>query len=82
MSNIEDVQDIEFSDDEEVTWLDAKGYTMRFGKHKNKTLEEMIKTKTLRMALKYYLGWDDLREEARANIEVALAYYEGLKGSK
>ncbi len=69
----------EFSDNCELTWQEAKSYQLRFGECKGRTLSSMIKTKKRRNLLKYYIGWDLLRDDARENIRVALEHYATLK---
>ena len=72
--------DVEFSDDEgPVTWSKAKSFKIRFGKHKGKTMEAMIKTKNRRAYLVYLMDWKDIRPETRDNIDITLAEYERLK---
>jgi hypothetical protein len=61
----------EFSDEETVTWEQARGFVLKFGKFKGLSLEEMIKTKDRRWLLRFYLGWDKLRDDARESIRAA-----------
>jgi hypothetical protein len=69
----------DFSDGEGVTWEQARRFKVRFGKYSGRKLEDMIKTKKRRALLKYYIGWDKLRDDARANIRVALDHYSEMK---
>ena len=69
----------EFSGDEGVTWEQARRFKLKFGKYSGRRLQEMIKTKKRRALLKYYIGWDKLRDDARENIRVALEHYSEMK---
>ena len=69
----------EFSGDEGVTWEQARRFKLRFGKYSGRRLQDMIKTKKRRALLKYYIGWDKLRDDAREHIRVALDHYSEMK---
>ena len=58
--------------DEGVTWEQARRFKLRFGKYSGRRLQDMIKTKKRRALLKYYIGWDKLRDDARENIRLPL----------
>lgn len=76
---------MEFSDDEEVMPQQEAGEhswehtTLRFGKWRDHTLGDMIKTSKKRSYLKYLLKWDKLYEDLRQDINTALAIYEDAK---
>jgi hypothetical protein len=70
---------VDFSDDEEVQWQDFK---LSFGKHRGKTLAQMIQTTQSRDYLRYLLRWDDLRAETRRPIQAALDHYTQLRSTK
>ena len=67
------------SDDTEVTWENARRFKLKFGHYKGKRLQDMIKTKKRRRTLRYYMGWDKLRDNARDHIRAALDHYTGMK---
>ena len=60
-------------------WNDAKEYRLKIGRHKGKTLGEMIATRRTRTYLEYLLKWDDLRPFTRKGIETSLAHYQQIK---
>ena len=74
--------DFESSDDEQLAWADAQKYKLPFGEFSGLTLLEMLQTGKRRHKLRYYLQWDKLRPVAKANIEVALKFYQSLKLKK
>jgi len=69
----------EFSGDEGVTWEQARRFNLRFGKYSGRKLEDMIKTKMRRALLISCFGWDELRDDAREKIRVALEHYSEMK---
>jgi hypothetical protein len=71
----------DFSDNENVTWEQARNFKLLFGKFKGLELQDMIKTKDRRSTLRFYMGWDKLRDDARENIRVALKHYAKLKSN-
>ena len=71
-----------FSGDECVTWQQARRFKLNFGKYVGRKLEDMIKTKKRRALLRYYIGWDKLRDDALENIRVALDHYMEMKTSQ
>ena len=79
-----------FSDVETADWETAKDFKLAFGKYKGRLLSCMIKTKRRRDYMRYLLGWDELRETTRANVQCALdtykkekqAHYKKLKTKK
>lgn len=72
----------DFSGDECVTWQQARRFKLNFGKYVGRKLEDMIKTKKRRALLRYYIGWDKLRDDALENIRVALDHYNEIKTNK
>lgn len=69
----------DFSDNEGVTWEQARRFKLKFGKYSGRKLEDMIKTRKRRASLKYYIGWEKLGDYARENIRVALEHYNEMK---
>jgi hypothetical protein len=65
-----------------VTWQQARRFKLNFGKYVGRKLEDMIKTKKRRALLRYYIGWDKLRDDALENIRVALDHYNEIKTNK
>ena len=88
MSDSDDSDQCNFSDDEEVfqadsvTWKTAKKYKLIFGKHKGRQLSSLTRNKADRNYLRYLLEWEDLREEPRAHIACALEHYAQKKESR
>ena len=72
----------DFSDEEGVTWEQARRFKLRFGQYSGRKLQDMIKSKKRRAILRHYMGWDKLRDDARENIRVALDHYMELKTSQ
>jgi len=62
----------------------AFAHKLLFGKHKNKSLGEMLASRDRRSYLRYLLDWDDLREQTRSAIDMVLGYYnnENVKRKK
>jgi hypothetical protein len=71
----------DFSDNENLTWEQVRTFKLLFGKFKGLELQDMIKTKDRRSTLRFYMGWDKLRDDARENIRVALEHYAKLKSN-
>lgn len=71
----------EDSDVEEVEWSTVQSFKMPFGKHKGKTMVEMIRTKDGRDYLRYMCNWKDLRSDTKAIFECALEVYNNYKSS-
>jgi hypothetical protein len=70
-----------FSDDEDDKDDFSKhmNFVMKFGTYRGGKLGEIVKIKKGRDALRYYLGWENLRNEARVSIATVLADYEDSK---
>ena len=66
----------DFSDNENLTWEQARTFKLLFVKFKWLELQDMIKTKD---KSRFYMGWNKLRDDARENIRVALEHYAELK---
>ncbi len=54
-------------------------FVMKFGTYRGGKLGEIVKIKKGRDTLRYYLGWENLRTEARVAIATVLADYEESK---
>ena len=70
------------SDDEGEEYVaptDWTVFTLRFGKHANASLSDLLQTPKKRSYLRYLLTWDLLRPTSRNMIEQALAAYEDFK---
>ena len=67
------------SDEEDVTWSEAKRYKMPFGKYKETWLASMIRKSSTRDCLRSLLDWDKLRSDTAANIKCALEHYKANK---
>jgi hypothetical protein len=72
----------DFSDEGGVTWDQARRFKIRFGQYKGRKLQDMIKSKKQRAILRHYMGWDQLRDDTRENIRVALDHYMEMKTSQ
>jgi hypothetical protein len=57
-------------------WENAKDFKIPFGKHKGKTLNELVKKKIGRSYLNYLLTWEDLFDTTKTPIETALNTYK------
>ena len=73
-------QDYSDTDEQlEVTWSDASGFKLAFGKYKGRTLEDMIKTGRRRSYLRYLLNWDELRTTTKKHVQCAMLEYKKNK---
>lgn len=69
----------DFSAEEDISWEQARRFKLKFGQYNGRPLGDMIKTKKRRAILKFYFGWEKLRDDARENIRVALEHYTEMK---
>ena len=78
---MENENDYTFSDDEDDKEDVSKhmNFVMKFGTYRGGKLGEIVKIKKGRDLLRYYLGWENLRTEARVAITTVLADYEESK---
>ncbi len=70
-----------YSDDEDDTEDVSKhmNFVMKFGTYRGGKLGEIVKVKKGRDMLRYYLKWENLRNDARIAIATVLADYEESK---
>ncbi len=73
--------DYTYSDDEDNKDDVSKhmNFVMKFGTYRGGKLGEIVKIKKGRDMLRYYLKWENLRNEARVSIVCVLAEYEDSK---
>jgi hypothetical protein len=79
---------LEGSDDDEVdeadvTFDSACAATIPFGKkHRGVALGVLVRTKSGRSYLRYLLGWPNLYDDLRGNIECVMAAYAATIGQE
>ena len=82
MKKVEKVEnDYVYSDDEDDKEDVSKhmNFVMKFGTYRGGKLFEIVKIKKGRDMLRYYLKWENLRNDARIAIATVLADYEESK---
>ena len=78
---VENENDYTYSDDEDDKEDVSKhmNFVMKFGTYRGGKLCENVKIKKGRDMLRYYLKWENLRNDARVAIATVLADYEESK---
>lgn len=59
----------------EPTLIEALNYEMPFGKHRGKSLKELLHRKSHRNYLRYIQSWDELENPCKANIDAVMEAY-------
>lgn len=82
LTEIEDSDAGEEYEQEQPTLEEALRYNMPFGKHKGKSLKDLLKKRAHRSYLRYIQQWDELENPCKINIDTVIEAYENTISSK